>query len=73
MEEFYTLYNLFYLLKYVIAQAILFQYPAWHIYKKAGLNPLLSLTVLIPPYIGILICVSILAWSNWKALPNGGR
>ena len=58
MDE--TLLNYFY-----IAEAILLQYPAWRIYKRAGLNSAISLTVLIPG-IGIFICALILAVSRWQ-------
>ncbi len=49
----------------VIAQAVLLLYPAWRIYRKAGLNPLVSLTVLIPGF-GIFVCALILVFSKWQ-------
>lgn len=48
-----------------IAQAILFLFPVWRIFKRAGIEPSLSLTVLIP-YIGFLLSGVILAASKWK-------
>lgn len=48
-----------------LAQAILLLFPAWRIYKKAGLNPATSLTVLIP-WLGFFICALILATTKWK-------
>lgn len=51
---------------------LLLAYPAWKIYKKVGLNPTKSLTVLIPIG-GILICTLILANSEWKIYSNGGK
>lgn len=49
--------------------AILLLYPAWRIYQRAGLNPLLSLTILIP-YIGLLVCGIILAVNDWQITPG---
>jgi len=54
------------------AQAIFFLYPAWQIYKRAGLNPMISLTVLIPN-LGVLICALILVFSKWQVQPKGGN
>jgi hypothetical protein len=54
-----------FILKYFyIAEIILFQYPAWRIYSRAGLNPWISFTVLIPG-LGLIICSLILALSKW--------
>lgn len=49
----------------VIVLAILLLYPVWRIFKRAGLNPALSLTVLIPA-VGTLVSGLILALSTWK-------
>jgi hypothetical protein len=49
----------------VIVMAILLLFPVWRIFKRAGLNPALSLTVLIP-YVGLLLSGIILAASTWK-------
>ena len=49
--------------------AILLLYPAWRIYQRAGLNPYLSLTILVP-YIGLLVCGIILAISDWHITPS---
>jgi len=49
----------------VLVVAILFLLPVWKIFKRAGLNPALSLTVLIP-FLGLLLSGIILAASSWK-------
>ena len=49
----------------VIVYAILLLYPVWRIFKRAGLNPALSLTVLIPA-VGMFVSGLILARSTWK-------
>ena len=49
----------------VIIMAVLLLFPVWKIFKRAGLNPVLSLTVLIP-YVGFLISGIILAASTWR-------
>ncbi len=56
----------------IIAQAVLLLYPAWRIYGKAGLNPVTSLTLLIP-YLGVPICALILVISKWNVQPIGGN
>jgi hypothetical protein len=56
----------------IIAQGVLLLYPAWRIYKKAGLNPAISFTVLIPGF-GILICALILIFSKWQVTPARGN
>jgi len=58
----------------VIVSAILLLYPVWRIFKRAGLNPALSLTVLIP-VVGMLVSGLILALSTWKlsTRPEGGK
>ena len=48
-----------------IAMAILFLFPIWRIFKRAGLNPALSLTVLIP-YVGFPLSGIILAVLKWQ-------
>jgi len=47
----------------VIAALLLF--PFWKIYTRAGLNPYLSLTLLIPVF-GFFIASIILAASKWE-------
>jgi amino acid permease len=49
----------------LIINAILLLYPMWRIYKRAGLNRFLSLTVLVP-YAGLFISTIILAASTWN-------
>ncbi len=58
----------------VIVSAILLLYPVWRIFKRAGLNQALSLTVLIP-VVGMLVSGLILALSTWKlsTRPEGGK
>jgi len=58
----------------VIVSAILLLYPVWRIFKRAGLNPAPSLTVLIP-VVGMLVSGLILALSTWKlsTRPEGGK
>lgn len=58
----------------VIVTAIMFLYPVWRIFKRAGLNPAISLTVLIP-YIGILLSGIILVVSKWQfdVVTKGGK
>jgi hypothetical protein len=53
------------IIEQAIMVAILLLYPIWRIFKRAGLNPALSLTVLIPG-VGMLITGLILALSTWK-------
>jgi len=49
----------------VIFIAVILLYPIWRIFKRTGLNPLLSLSVFIP-YVGILVSGLILAFATWK-------
>lgn len=58
------------LIAMVIASAVLFLYPAWRIFGRAGFAPATALTVLIP-FIGPLIAMAILAFAEWPAV--GGR
>ena len=46
--------------------------PFWKIFTRAGLNPYLSLTVLIP-FFGFLIACLILAVSDWDIKPQNKR
>lgn len=50
----------------VIASAVLFLYPAWRIFGRAGFAPATALTVLIP-FVGPLIAMAILAFADWPA------
>ncbi len=56
----------------IAVQAALFLYPLWRICTKAGVSPLVSLTVLIPGF-GILICAIILAILKWDVQPVEGE
>lgn len=44
--------------------------PLWRIYQRAGLNPALSLLVLIP-WVGGLVVLAMLAFSSWPARRGG--
>lgn len=44
---------------------LLFLYPMWRIFKKAGVNPFFSLVLLVP-IVGFLLVSAILAFSNWQ-------
>ncbi|MDA3868833.1 MAG: hypothetical protein PF589_02565 [Gammaproteobacteria bacterium] len=46
--------------------------PFWKIFTRAGLNPYLSLTVLIP-FFGFIIAGLILAVSDWNIKPQTKR
>jgi hypothetical protein len=48
-----------------VVMAVLYLFPVWRIFKRAGLNPALSLTVVIP-YVGYLLSGAILIASEWK-------
>lgn len=50
----------------VIVSAVLFLFPAWRIFGRAGFAPAISLTVLIP-FIGPLAVMAILAFAEWPA------
>jgi len=51
-----------------VAEAILFQYPVWRIFKRVGIFPWLSLIVLVPG-MGIVFCALIVALSKWQIQP----
>lgn len=55
----------------IIALAILLLYPTWRVFKRAGLNPALSLTVLFP-YGGFLLAGVLLAVMPWKIRADQG-
>ena len=55
------------LIIWAIMSAILFLFPAWRIFKRAGLNPALSLLVLIP-YLGFFIASLVVAVMRWPAI-----
>ena len=48
---------------------ILFQFPLWRVFNRAGINPYLSLSLLIPGF-GFLIAFAILAFSKWEIKTN---
>ena len=47
---------------------VLVLYPAWRIHKRAGLQPALSLLILIP-YVGIVVSALVLIMSPWPNVP----
>ena len=49
----------------MIGIAILILFPVWRIFKRAGLNPLFSLSMFIP-FVGILASGLILSFSKWN-------
>jgi len=52
----------------MIGMAILILFPVWRIFKRAGLNPLFSLSMFIP-FAGILAIGLILSLSKWGIEP----
>ncbi|NVC52910.1 hypothetical protein CGJ91_24160 [Vibrio parahaemolyticus] len=44
---------------------VVFFYPVYLIYKRAGLNTNLSFTLFIP-FVGYFVCLFILIFSNWN-------
>jgi len=46
--------------------------PLYRVMAKAGLNPLLSLIIVIPG-LGYLIVIGILAFATWPNEPDGYR
>jgi len=54
----------------VVASAVLFLFPAWRIFTRAGFAPATALTVLIP-MIGPLIAMAILTFAEWPAEIGG--
>lgn len=57
---------------YVIGAALLFLYPTWRIYRRAGLLPPLSIVVLIP-YFGVFLTALLLAVCRWRLSPAGAK
>lgn len=47
-----------------VAALVFVLFPVWRIHKRAGLNPGLSLLVLIP-FVGILVSALVLVFSPW--------
>ena len=56
------------LLSGIAISAVLFLYPLWRIFEKAGLKPAWSLLVLMP--LGELVVPLILFFADW---PNAAR
>jgi hypothetical protein len=54
----------------VAFSAVMFLFPAWRIFSRAGFAPATALTVLIP-FIGPFVAMAILAFAEWPAA--GGR
>ena len=53
------------LIQNALANIVFFLFPAWRIFKRAGLHPALSLMVIIP-YLGFLAIGIILGASKWN-------
>ena len=54
------------LLVVIVASAVLFLFPAWRIFTRAGFAPMTALIVLIPGF-GPLIAMAILTFVDWPA------
>ena len=52
------------ILMFIIMMLIIFVIPGWVIFKKTGMAPALSLIAFVP-FIGIIICILILAFAEW--------
>ena len=52
----------------VVVYVFIVVFPFWHIFKKAGFSPWLSLLMLIP--LVNLIMLYVLAFARWPALPR---
>jgi len=52
---------------HTVIAAALFLFPFWRAFSRAGLDPKLALVVFIPPLIGPLIAMGLLAFSDWPA------
>ena len=48
----------------IIVVVLLF-YPAWRIFDRAGVNQKFCFTLLIP-FVGVMLCAGILAFSTWR-------
>lgn len=59
------------LLAYAAVAAALLLFPAWRIFKRAGLDPWISLVVLIPG-IGVTIALAVLAFVDWPPVAEDG-
>lgn len=57
---------------WLIVTAAVVVFPLYRIMVKAGLNPLLSLIIVIPG-IGYAIVIGILAFATWPNEPDGYR
>jgi len=60
------------LIHQMIATLVLLLFPVWRIYKRAGLNPYLSLLLFLP-VVGGLICTLILIFSKWNLNRSKGE
>ena len=48
-----------------IPVAVLLLVPAWRLFQRAGLPPLLSLLILVPT-VGVFVVAGILAFARWR-------
>jgi hypothetical protein len=60
-------------LQYHLIAALIVIYPCWKIFRRAGMNPALSLFIFLPG-LGWWVAGAILAFSKWPAIdgPAGG-
>ncbi len=54
-----------------VVSAVLFLYPLWRIFSRAGLNPFWALLILVPG--GALIVPVILAFARWPNVTENAR
>lgn len=53
----------------IIFSLIILVPPFWKVFRRAGLNPIYSLFLVIP-LLGLVICFLILALSKWSVSKN---
>lgn len=51
---------------------VLLVIPSWRIFRRAGLDPWISLVVLVPG-IGMTIALAVLAFVDWPAASGNGE
>ncbi len=60
------------LLMYFLVVGVFIIYPLWRIFRRAGLDPVLSLLIFVP-FFGVLMVSGLLAFRRWPATePAGG-
>lgn len=53
----------------ILITIVIVMVPCWFILKKAGFSPWLALLCLVPS-LGTLVLLYILAFADWKVIPN---